>query len=629
MEYLRIKTFGNLDQGSPVDIAPSNNFRDMKNLMAFQDIINSWGQLGIISKTHRRANFGAAKSSAGITRGMKQLPINGTSYPGYLFCVDATSDYSNAVLKILSITANTWATGAVFTADSRHAEMELYGTGNAAKCFIAHPSGAYKYTIASSHIAAWVAKYAATFPPAVKDKGAAGTAITTITLTWNGTATVTSSANCNSQIATGDWIRKSSSSLYWDEVKSVSTDGLTITLMAASSDTGASAAGGAQKAQNAATTVNLSGPFFVLNWKGKMWWFGGRATSYDSYLWWSTDDPENYSGTGAGLLEIFPETGGATGIAMLGDYLFLFKDYAYFVYRWTGDVDLPIEFVRKFNYPSVAHSMICDMGDYLTYFTGNEIRITNGSQDVSLSYPYLKNAIFNNGTWVLWSLMYCYNGDAQDNIYPCILKDDVDSFVYFCFPDNAGGGTAYIYDYQKRKWVGQLYNFDAGTAVIIKRSDSTFPNLVYGASQIDGGDQLEQLVRSVQDYTNNAVLFSLGIDFGMPDKKKKIYWVEFTFHPYELCNTYLGFDWWDFDDVKSKPYTTFALNTNAQTYNLAGVSSQVETRDKKRFSISDAECYTFGFVLFEDNTTPPPGGTGTDGWGIIDITIAYDILDTP
>lgn len=108
----------------------------------------------------------------------------------------------------------------------------------------------------------------------LKDKGGTPTAIAGATLTWNLSATVTSDVDISGVLATGDWIRRSNTSVYWDEIESVAVGGLTITLTAASGDNGASAAGGAQKAPDA-----LIRGRFIEVWKDRVCFASGDNSS--------------------------------------------------------------------------------------------------------------------------------------------------------------------------------------------------------------------------------------------------------------------------------------------------------------------------------------------------------------
>jgi len=458
----------------------------------------------------------------------------------------------------------------------------------------------------------------------VKDKGATATAITTLTLTWATTNTVTSSADCNAQIKCGDWIRKSSTSIYWDEVAAVSTDGLTIVLTAASLDTGASSAGGAQKAPGATTEARQ-----IRYWKGKLW------TLYKTTLSWSTTDTlgvfsEDFTSTGAGEILIDVIDSGksefGTGLEFLGEYLFVFREFSYLVYRWTGDVDEPIELVRSVAYGCNSQNTIQRVGDVIQYFTGNEVRVTNGGSDVSVSGP-IDGVLSSN---VLLNESYYSTTVAYGSSMPTSFYESHYGIYGLCLPTSTAG-VEYWYDTKSKKWMGVTkWGIGAVCASQQLSGQTQLGRVLYHTTVSSNDPQYVKLGNT--DFSNYAVIFSGGHDMGAPDKTKKIHWVEIEFVPQKGCNTNLYFDWWDFNATKDTPGTTLATNTVAKTEVLtldADYTGSENYSKKIRFNVSGCEVYNFGWILFEDNTTPPSGDTASAGWGIAGWTIGWEPCDNP
>lgn len=130
------------------------------------------------------------------------------------------------------------------------------------------PADRVFYSDGKAAVHKWKTTWAASV--ALHDKSATATNIAGATLTWALSTSVTSDADISASVTAGDWIRKSSTSIYWDEVESVAAGGLTITLCETSLETGAGGAGTSQKA----TTTTVRGRFLKV-WKNRMFIAGG------------------------------------------------------------------------------------------------------------------------------------------------------------------------------------------------------------------------------------------------------------------------------------------------------------------------------------------------------------------
>ena len=206
---------------------------------------------------------------------------------------------------------------------------------------------------------------------------------------------------------------------------------------------------------------------------------------------------------------------------------------------------------------------------------------------------------------------------------PWAVYDYINRTYTLTFPVTAGTGTAYVYDLTTGKWIGKRTGYNAGDGVIVQCNAFTdgamagvnVPVLVTATST--STNQLKQYSRTDMDYSNAAKLFTGPIDFGMPDKKKKIHWIEFILHPKIGCSATLKLNYWDYSETKATPTSG---GTDEQTYALAYAGSDTEYRIRKRFLI-EREYFQFGWTLMETVG-------GSEGWGIIEWVICWDPIDS-
>ena len=589
-QYLAVKTFGGYNRGSS-DLVPYDQLVSVDNMWGKPDYA-SGNLLGILSKIPHVANYKKVLPAAGRARGLyfwNKDPTNVAEQ--YIFAWQCTTDYTVGKLYIYyPAPTDNW--------------FEIYTDANPYHADFETDASTKLYWTNMGYIRKWMNTYTpATQSPKIKDKGGTAVAIAGATLTWNLTNTVTSDIDISASIDEGDWIRKSSTSNYWDEVIQVAAGGLSMLLETASSENGASAAGGAEKAAD-----NGPGAMqFLKVWKGKLW-----ALDNINLYWSVSADFEDFTSTGAGSLSINPDGSFeySAGLAFLDEYLFVFRNDSYLVYRWTGDATLPVELVKIVNQGCSSERTIQNVGEALIYFTGSDVRMANGSQDISIASPQLIKSF--QASWQPGSYTY-FTKTAADNTYPFAVYDDLRR-TYTLFKPTSTSGNGYIYDTEKGIWIGSIYPSIVGDAIVAKEGTGT-PVIIY--STITSTNQLKYFHRTTLDYTNGVVLFSPAFDFGEPEKKKKINWIEFVFHPKVNCDTTLKFNWWDFDETKTTPT---AGSTGEQTYNLASSGASAEQRVRKRFYVN-AEMYKFGWTMLETVG-------GTEGWGLIEYTICYEVMET-
>ena len=618
-QYLSINTFGGLDRTNqlivPINSPAGNILKLCENFRGAPDLASvqiSDPLVGMIMKSPEVSSYKTTMPAAGRARGLFQFfPTVGTTVGSYLLAFQCTTSYTAGTMYALDIDNNVWKTlGTNF--DPYHADFAQYG--NKAYITLSTVTGAsggiYKWWHGDT---AWEAAL-----PLIKDKGGTAVNITGATLTWNATATVTSDINISALILKGDWIRRSSTSVYWDEVKSVAAGGLTITLIVASSDNGASAAGGAQKAEGFDSSIGEV-PKFIKIFKDKMWctYMINDTTNCGSRLRWSvTGDMEDWTSSGSGYMDIDHSSGEiTTGLTSLDDYLFVFKDFSYYVYRWTGDLDEPIELVKVFNYGCIAQSTICEISDGLIYLSQGALRITNGNSDVDISGSMKEHFSVQLG-WQ--SSSYYFSLNSYDNARPWTLIDKFHHFYSLFLTSGTANAYDFNYDYLKNQWAGTDYYYNAGRGCTVY---STTTKPVPVISKMSSSNQLIQFSPYAGNVTTSGYLESASFTSGIASKKLKIYWVEFEFHPIlsaGIIDTTINFNYRkDFKAIDSAKQQTYHLD-----YAIGDGLDRSYISDTHRFQVND-ECRYFSWYLTESF-----GGAATDDIGIISWTISYDLLDT-
>jgi len=592
-QYLRVKNYSGLNTSNP-DIADPSTMAVCKNMFNRSDVLST-SNLGILNKFYKGTHTAASFSEDGHSLGIYWWRANDSRY--FYRYISGTTD-ADLIWDKDPVGGGTL----IAAATEYYMTFEPYG-GRLFFC-----NGTTDFRKHNADHTNWN-----TTAPTIKDKGGTATAIAGATLTWNATATVTSDIDVSAIIGRGDWIRRSSSSAYWDEVLTINGAGTTITLSAASADNGASAVGGAQYAATATTAKSFK-PMFMKSWKEQMWVWGGIDTfPQRNTLWWSTvGDPEDWSGSGSGFVTVEDGLyGTAAGIDALDDYLFLFKDRKYYVYRYTGDSTAPIVLVRTHIQECVSAKSIVNIGDAIVYFTGSDVRMTNGNQDVSIGTPQIYDDIISSVTWRLTG----YSNLVDGSRCPSILYDEIREMIFLNIPHTTAGQTrTYVYDLKTKSWVSKITDNIGELSLHVYPQGYTYPNIIAQDSIND--DYLHTYGTTTLDYTSAGELFTPAIDFGALDKKKKINYVEFTFHPQNNCGSTVKFNWWDFNESKARPT---AGSTGEQTYDLSYTGGSNEYRVKKRFYVN-ADVNQFGWCMFET-----VGGTA--GWGIVDWTICYEITD--
>lgn len=566
--------------------------------------------VGIITKAPQIANYKTTMAASGRTRGVFQyFPTGGNPTGSYLMNFQCTTDYTASVMRALDIDANGWKT-LLTGADAGspyHMCYEQYGD----KVYMCNGDSTFIMRKWQHVNTAWESKL-----PTLYDKGGTAVNLAGFTLTWapgGDTDLVTSNADISGTLSEGMWIRKSSASLYWDEIKNVTNGGLNINLMVASSDSGAGGAGTSQ----AAPALAIGYPRFIKVWKDKMWAACDViSTGTASRLWWSvTGNVEDWTSSGAGYLDVGNVQGEQiTGMGAFDDYLVIFKDFSYYLYRWTGDLDEPIELIKTCSYGCASERTIHNIDNAVVYFTGDDLRITNGNSDISVAGDML-NYLKTNGS--SRSSVY-FSLSATDNSYWWAYVDTFRSAYVLCKPQTSGNTIGIVFDYNTWKCLGIDYYYDAGHGCPVY-STSSYPAMVF--SKMASSNQLITFLTYGGDYATAGYLESAILHSGYPNKKIKIYWMEFDFHPIlgnGSIDTTVSFNYRkDFEAIDSTKAQTYDLD-----YTVATNLDRAYISDTHRFPVNDT------FQYFSWYLTETFGGSAADDIGIISWTICYDLLET-
>lgn len=306
----------------------------------------------------------------------------------------------------------------------------------------------------------------------LSDTAGSATALTG-TLTFNADKTVTGSGTSfTTEVQKGRWIRKSNATS-WEEVAYVVSD-TSLVLRSTPVATGAGSAGGSEIAP-----LTSLRPLFCTIWKDKLWLlnlFNGPngavysrlicSDTWSSSTPWSLETFTNAVGNTAGYLDIrMQDVSYGTGMVGVGDYLFVFSENEYIVYRFDTTYTPAISEVRRFRFGCNSADTIKVYGYSVIYFTGKEYRMTDGINDVSISDDIKPHILYNADV----SVMTDYFGlSSADDKYPCAMLDSF-NMQYKCWLNDASGTDTrfeYVYDLLKGEWIsGVSNNYNVAKAI--------------------------------------------------------------------------------------------------------------------------------------------------------------------
>lgn len=596
-QYLTIKEFGGLNRSEQPSSVDDDQLVVCRNFWGMPDVSSSY-YLDFLSKVQAEIGY-TNTPAAGIGRGMYMFYNRTDPDVPHIMFVLCDGAYFNNTIYAYDTDAGAWKTlTTTLPLFAWHVDFEQYLD----KVYMAAGSDngflKWYYGSPTAHSTQW-----ATYAPKVQDTGATATKLTgTITFT-NGLDTVTGVGTLfTTELYIGRYIRRSDTGS-WYEVERID-DNTNLLLMEAFAEvTGAGALDDSEVCAECARS-----PKFIIEFKDKIFIAGcGESGSNLSRLWWSvTGNPEDWTSSGAGFVDVGYVNGKdqITGLGIVDDYLFVFKDYSYYVYRWTGATLYPIEFVRKYNYGCVSERTIKQVNNGLIYYTGRELRWTNGVNDMSLSGDIDEHLrVYGSTTrrsYEYWSM------SATDNDYPSGVVDEYRGYYYLFNFSNANEEMS-TYDYVNNIWSGTT---DSNWA---QMTDGFLWNDLFFYQHNSSQDQIGRISGSTFA-TADGLLRSKAYDFGAAQVNKKVHWVEFVFHPAISCSCVISFNY--ITDLSD-----FSV-ANSQSYSLLNdpITGTGNDTVRVRFPVNK-NCRYFQWTLSDVATT--------GGWGLCEATICYEFLDTP
>lgn len=472
-------------------------------------------------------------------------------------------------------------------------------------CGSRYPSGTPSTALKSAGgaIRKWDTKGDWSNAPYIRDRGSTTFGTITGTLTFTqGDATVSGATTAfTTELEPGDWITIDSTAaiIKWYEVKSITSDTELELMENYAEGTGAVAT------CKFAYRYKLDTAMFILSFKDRLW-----AMTNDGYpiLYASiVGDFEDFSSATAYALE-FPMETTPCGIAKLNNYLFVFFSNKYYVYNYTGDENNPIEESYIVYQGCVSHRTICNVGNALIYFSGDAVRMTNGASDVSISNSIeseFLSGLYGNLIDSYFSLT------ASDDNYPFAVFNNTLQTYNLYFPNISSGRTiSFVYDITNQNWISTKTGLYEGHGIMIDENTST-DRFVWSQSQ--SSNQL--YVDSIQtaDYSVMGEALSGILDFGYPNKSKRIYSMEIKF--YMQANTNVNLTLSLFEDPNDIKFS--------QSYNLTEDNGNDNTYKIVRFNDINADFFSFQYKISEISNT------GQTGWGIESIVFDYEMEDNP
>lgn len=437
----------------------------------------------------------------------------------------------------------------------------------------------------------------------IHDKGGTATTLTgTLTFTQNSDIVSGSGTTFDTELEAGALIRRESSGTYY-EVESVDS-ATQVTLTSAFSET--SGAGVADESEQAPVLGDNIGWYVNVHKDRLLSWGGGNWRS--TFAASVTGDFEDWSSYGAYSTEVDQGNGQvAAGVGIWDDFVILFKERSYYVYRYnSNDPAVPYVFIKKVDYGCISHNTIVSIPNRgVAYFTGYELRITNGVSDISLSNLRKKFARYFDDQSPAG---YFYQEASTDVGYPSAAIDERRNLYCLCVGSDSSnpGNRVFFYDYAKNKWIGNYFDTNKlSNIMFLKRQQD---NYIIGAP-VSGNFQLKYFDWSSVDSGGTGItLDTPNWDFGYPNKQKKVYFVDIEFYTTTTVTTFT-----------LKGRFDLSLDSTGPTYDIAATDSG---RIKARFNLNGRACERFGFQLAETHTSATQ-------LGIVSITVTFDLIDTP
>jgi hypothetical protein len=636
LQYLPILyDFGGLNNSGTRLANPTNNLSQMTNFV-YDYAGNNLSTYKGVSKTQYPIGNLVSFARAGRGRGLYQFyPNQGTAMNSKLISARCVNDYLTLEVNYDSTTMETVA-GTALTSPPYHTNFESFFDPFRATDTLYMSNGyIFKKWFSTGTTQESLSSN-------IYDTSATPNNIGVMTWTNRRTTVTKASGTLDATVTKGAWIRPNASSPYY-EVNYV-TSSLTFEIRSAFSGT-TTTDGSAQ----IATQFNFN-PRFLLMWENRLWTANFARTATDSIVGTaivgtariggvsiykagtvlcsavlSSATPnalEQWTGNDNGYIYV-GQNDNVTWLDSLSDYLFVFKEKQYVVYRYNASYLPPIVEVKRFNYANMGQ--VVNVGDSLIYFTGKEVRQTNGFSDVKISddidFELQQKNYYNNS----WSDFYSLS--ASDNLYPTAYHNKAkNQYILYITPrdNNFNIDTTkrigYVYDLSSKKWIGTKQNNNVGNVINYYPQTSNDIQKAYlpysSNSSINYFD-----TRTNFDNQTVGTIESEDLAFDSPGLQKKIYWVEYWVHRQPVSATNesvtLSFNYYSDGNLK----LTTPLTQVVYPLTATPTVSQAQIQ-KIRFQVNTS-CNFFKWKL--SDTAWKSGAT--NGLSILGGRICYDVSE--
>lgn len=464
---------------------------------------SSVNRLGILTKLNASdSTFISALPVSGRVRGLYEFfPSSSKSQLSYIYAPIITAEYTALAIYFHQFIGgvSTWKTltnsSAVdldlstshFTFANRYDSWRGVDT-----VYLANGGSFYKHfndninsIFALSQVASRMSDVGGTAVDATTASG-------NVTWTQNSNTVTIAADTFVSAIQKGSWVRESSTAQWYEVAERVSTTELT--LRSIFYETTATSA----TAQYAPYFDEY--PKYVIHWRDMLvaanfstgftgvpssWGYidgassGLILTTGGDTLVWSEEDIndsgmvmftdflteatpaalETWSGSNAGgsLTTLMHGITNITAIYGLSDYFYIFGENEYVVFKFNADLLPPVSEVNRKRKGCNSFDTIKAVDDTIIYFTGTEVRQTNGFSDISISEDIdndIKNKCYVQPNWKYFS------DTATDNNYPTAFYDSFNNqyHLYLTSKDDVTVRYDYCYDLTKKKWIAGRLN---------------------------------------------------------------------------------------------------------------------------------------------------------------------------
>jgi len=597
-------------------------FTKMENYYVMSDPMSP-NKVGIITKSYGEyTNFGTIptiSSVAGNDRGLHYFYNNGD---GYIVCVQTTGGASQ--INAFSKANATWST---FTDNAGATKNIIYYPVFFSSFFDVFRvvDTLYISNGTANGLVKWFSDDGDTANnlevTTLSDCGGTATTLTgTLTFTQNDQTVTGVGTAFDTEIQKGRWIRKSSSTGYYEVLR---VDSATSLELRTDFD---EATGPGVEDESEIAPLWTNRPIFAFIWMNKMFQFHmrnsdgaiiGTGEIDTAVIGGDLDNPkrlhqstthssatpaalETYTGSGTGWIDADLQGKWGTAYAMLGSYLLLFSESDYVVYQYNSLLTPAVEYVRNMQWGCISQRTIAYVDDYVIYFTGYDVRKTNGFSDVSIAGDIINDLKNTTGIkeWEDW-----LTSDAYGNTFPSAVYDPSQRVYRLYVPKKSAAGVIdnytkieYTYSIDKDKWIGVNNTRKVGSVIYHEYTSSgtIYKDVMYSPTE-SASPAANKLVffgdKTVFDNANTGVIKSNAMVFSGPKYTKNMAWIELWIHIGIAGSA---------DNVVTFSFTPYYDGTagTAITRTVTNPSTTDKNYYQKvRFPLNNKPCRTFEYEL--------------------------------